>query len=161
MDTDFNTGPILLQRTLDIAPDDDALSMWNKFFQLEVSMLSEMLALVSAGAPGTPQPTLGASYAPLPGVAERQLDWTQPATQLYNQIRAQSWEGVRALIDGQIMLVRRSRVVCALKVSALPGTLLACTAEGMLVQTGEDALMVTEYLSEDQIRRSAFPKKLG
>jgi methionyl-tRNA formyltransferase len=161
MDADFNTGPILVQRTLDIAPHDDSLSMWEAFLKLEVSMLPEMLALVTKEAQGIPQPEDGASYAPLPGAAERQLDWTRPATQLYNQIRALAWEGAHALIDGQTMRVRRARVVCSLKVCASPGTLLACTAEGMLMQTGQDALMVTEYLSEDQIRRFAFPQKPG
>src|SRR5947199_5517629 len=42
MDVDLNTGPILIQRKLDITPDDDALSMWNKFLKLEALMLPEM-----------------------------------------------------------------------------------------------------------------------
>ena len=159
MDTDFNTGPILVQRKLDITPDDDALSMWDKFLKLEVSMLPKMLALVSTGARGVPQPDAGVSYAPSLGADERQLDWTLPATHLHNQIRALAWEGAHALIDGQPMLVRRSRVVDSPKVSALPGTLLACTAEGMLMQTGQDALMITESVPEDQIRRGAFLRK--
>ena len=120
-------------------------------------MLPAMLALAAAGTQGTPQPAIGASYAPSPDATERQLDWTCPATYLHNQIRALAWEGVHALIDGQAMLVRRSRVVDSPKVSATPGTLLACTAEGMLIQTGQDALMITGYVSEDQIRRFAFP----
>ena len=120
-------------------------------------MLPEMLALAAAGTQGTPQPAIGASYAPSPDATERQLDWTCPATYLHNQIRALAWEGVHALIDRQAMLVRRSRVVDSPKVSATPGTLLACTAEGMLIQTGQDALMITGYVSEDQIRRFAFP----
>jgi methionyl-tRNA formyltransferase len=159
MESGFYSGPILLQHELDIAPDDDARSMWGKILKLEVSMLPEMLALVAEGAPGTPQPTTEASDAPLLGPDERQLDWTRPATYLHNQIRALTLEGVQAVIDGQSLLVHRARVVASPKVSASPGTLLACTAEGILMQTGHDALMVTEYLSEDQIRRFAFPKK--
>jgi len=159
MDTDFDTGPILVQHELDITPEDDARSIWDKLLKLEVSMLPEMLALISDGAPGTPQPTTGASYAPSPGVAERQLDWTRPATHLHNQIRALALEGVQTVIDGQAMLVRRARVVASPKVAAAPGILLACTAEGMLMQTGQDALMITEYIYENQIGQFFIPKK--
>jgi methionyl-tRNA formyltransferase len=159
MDSDFNTGSILLQRELTITPDDDALSMWDKFLKLEVSMLPEMLTAVAAGVQGMPQPQIGTSYAPSLGTTEHRLDWIRPATYLHNQIRALSWEGVHALIDGQAMVVRRSRVVDSPNVSALPGTLLACTREGMLMQTGQDALMVTEYIPEDQISKLFLPKK--
>jgi methionyl-tRNA formyltransferase len=158
---DTYSGPILLQQELDITPDDDARSVWSKIIKLELSMLPELLAMVAEGAPGTPQPEEGESLAPVPGREERQLDWTRPATHLHNQIRALSMmEGVRALIDGQAMLVYRSRVVCALKTKAAPGTLLACTAEGMLVQTGQDALMVTKYVYEDQINKFFRSQKL-
>src|SRR5262249_28475843 len=91
------------------------------------------------------------SSAPLLSASERQLDWTRPAQELHNQIRALALEGVRASIDGQAMFVYRSRVVASPQVSAVPGTLLACTSEGMLMQTGQDALMVTQYLYEDQM----------
>lgn len=159
MVSDAYSGPILLQRKLDIASDDDARNVWGKILQLEVSMLPEVLALVAAGFPGTPQPTVEVSYAPMLGASERQLDWTRSATYLHNQIRALALEGVSAQIDGQAMLVYRARVVASPKVSASPGTLLACTTEGMLMQTGLGALMITEYIYQDQISKFFFPTR--
>jgi len=156
---DAYSGPILLQRELEITPDDDASSMWGKILQLEVSMLPEVLALVAEGAPGTPQPEEGPSSAPMLGADQRRLDWRRPATHLHNQIRALALEGVSALIDGQALLVYHARVVASPQVSAWPGTLLACTAEGMLMQTGRDALMVTGYIYEDQVSKFFLPKK--
>src|SRR2546421_12249620 len=38
MDADFNTGPILVQRELALAPGEDARSLWNKLVDLELSM---------------------------------------------------------------------------------------------------------------------------
>jgi len=157
---DAYSGPILLQRELTLAPDDDAKSMWRHILQLEVSMLPEVLTMVAEGVPGTPQSEESESPAPLLGAEQRQLDWTRPAIHLHNQIRALAMEGARTLIDGQGMRVFRSRVVCALKTSAKPGTLLACTAEGMLMQTGEDALMVNEYVYEEQLSKFFFSRKL-
>ena len=159
MEDDSYSGPILLQRELHIGPDDDARSIWGNIMQLELSMLPEVLAMVAEGAPGTPQPEEGESLAPLLSADQRQLDWTRPATHLHNQIRALAMEGAWTQIDGQTMFVYRSRVVCAPKTSALPGTLLACTAEGMLMQTGQDALMVTDYVYEDQISKLFLSQK--
>ena len=157
MDGDFNTGPILVQRKQAIAPNDDIRSLWRKLIELEVSMLPEMLSLVAAGDPGTPQPSAGASYAPPIDPNEYQLDWTRPAHYLYNQVRAFAFLGTRAIIDGQPMLVRQARVF-DVKSSERPGSLLACSSQGVLVQTGQDALLVTEYVSEDEGMSSLFPQ---
>ena len=152
MDADFDAGPILVQRELAIAPDDDAKSLWGKIARLEVSMLPETLAAVVSGALGRPQSITEASYAPLCSAIDRQLDWTRPATHLHNQIRGLAWLGALALIDGQIMLVRSARVVESSHAlaSATPGKLLACSPDGMLIQTGRDALLITEYAGVSQ-----------
>jgi methionyl-tRNA formyltransferase len=159
MQSDAYSGPILLQRKLDIAPDDDSRSVWSNLLRLEVSMLPEVLDMVVAGVPGTRQPTGPVSYAPMIGLSERQLDWTRQASHLHNQIRALAVEGVHTLIDGQEMLIYRSRVVDSPKVAASPGTLLACTTEGMLIQTGRDALMVTQYAYGDRVSVCFIPRK--
>ena len=147
MDADFDTGPILVQRAIEIAPDDDVDTLFPKFLALGLPMLREALALVAAGAPGTPQPTEGASYAPLCTEAERRLDWSRPATQLRNQIRGWGQEGALAEIDGKTVLARRARVLDISPATALsrPGTLLGHSAEGMLVQTGQGALLIEDF----------------
>jgi methionyl-tRNA formyltransferase len=145
MDANFDTGPILVQRSLDIAADDDLRSLWPKLLDLEVSMLPEMLAAVAAGAKGTPQAAVGASYAPFPVENDYRLDWAHPASHLLRRIRGSGWKGAQATIDGQSVTVRRARVVHS--IGAAPGSLLACSTKEMLVQTGEDALLITEYTS--------------
>jgi methionyl-tRNA formyltransferase len=174
MDANFNTGPILVQRELALPPKEDARSLWNELVELEVSMLPEMLEAVISGYEGRPQPLASVSYAPHCGEADYHLDWTRPATYLHNQIRALAWVGAQALIDGQNMRVRSARVVKYGKsprvrasraprrlkapVPAEPGRLLACSSEGILIQTGQDALLVTEYVSIDQIRTYVVPE---
>ena len=158
MDANFDTGPILVQRSLDIAADDDLRSLWPKLLDLEVSMLPEMLAAVAAGAKGTLQASVGASYAPFPVEDDYRLDWVRPASHLLRQIRGSGWKGARATIDGQIVTVRRAHVIHSIGAVA-PGSLLACSTKEMLIQTGEDALLITEYTSGDQIGSGlrAFP----
>ncbi len=147
MDADFDTGPILSQRAFEITPDDDVDSFVHKLAGVAGEMLSEALAKVAAGDPGTPQPTEGASYAPLCTEAERWLDWSRTATELRNQIRGWGQEGAKANVEGRALLARRARVVSlppALE-RAAPGKMLEESSEGLLVRAGQDGLLIEDY----------------
>src|SRR5690349_1477661 len=56
MDADFDTGPILVQQAIEIAPDDDIDSFFPKLLATGGPMVPDMLQAVAAGVPGTPQP---------------------------------------------------------------------------------------------------------
>ena len=147
MEADFDTGPILAQRAIGITPDDDIDSFFPRLFTVGGEMIVEALTKVAAGDPGTPQPTEGASYAPLCTEAERWLDWSRAATQLRNQIRGWGQEGAKASVEGQTLLARRARVVrlsAALELAA-PGKMLEESAEGLLIRAGHDGLLLEDY----------------
>jgi methionyl-tRNA formyltransferase len=144
MDADFDTGNILVQRAIEITPDDDIDSFFPKLLAVGKPMIPEMLQAVAAGLPGTPQPLEEASYAPLCTDAERWLDWTNPAGQLRNQVRGWGSQGALAIIDGQTYLVRRARVVAS-STTAQSGAILDRTDNTFLVQTGEGALLIVDY----------------
>jgi methionyl-tRNA formyltransferase len=144
MDAEFDTGPILMQRSIEIAPDDDVDSLFPKLLAVGGPMIPEMLQAVAAGVPGTPQPVEGASYAPLCTEADRWLDWTRPAAQLRNQVRGWGSQGALASIDGQTYLVSRARAVSS-SATAHPGTILDRADNTFLVQTGEGALLIVDY----------------
>lgn len=147
MEADFDTGPILAQRAIEITPDDDIDSFFPKLFTVGGEMIVETLTKVAAGDPGTPQPTEGASYAPLCTEAERWLDWSRAATALRNQIRGWGQEGAKTTVEGQTLLARRARVVRlspALELAA-PGKLLEESAGGLLIRAGQDGLLLEDY----------------
>jgi methionyl-tRNA formyltransferase len=144
MDAEFDTGPILVQRAVEIAPNDDVDSFFPKLLAIGRPMIPEMLQAVAAGVPGTPQPIEGASYAPLCTDADRWLDWTRPAAQLRNQVRGWGSQGALATIDGLTYLVSKARTV-ACSVSAQPGTIVDRTDNTFLIQTGESTLLIVDY----------------
>lgn len=144
MDPDFDTGPILVQRAVDIAPDDDIDSFFPKLVAVGAPMIAEMLQALAAGIPGTPQPVENASYAPLCTDLERWLDWTRPSEQLRNQIRGWGSQGTLATIDGQTYLVRRARSIAS-HATTRPGAIIHNTGNALLVQTGEDALLIEDF----------------
>lgn len=144
MDEDFDTGPILVQRAIEISPDDDVDSYLIKLSTEGAPMIPEMLLAVASGMPGTPQPIEGTSYAPLRTNAERWLDWARSAAQLHNQVRSWGSQGAMATIDGQIYFVSHTRCVAS-TTSAQPGTVLEYHDTTLLVQTGKNALLIEEF----------------
>ncbi len=72
MDAEFDTGPILVQRAMDISEDDDIDSVFSKLLTLGGPLLPEALAAVAAGVPGRAQSGL----EPLSSAT------TQPGTRL-------------------------------------------------------------------------------
>ena len=112
---------------------------YSQLLTLGGPLLPEALAAVAAGIPGTPQPAEG-SYAPLVTGAERFLDWNRSAVQL----RAWGSQGALARIDGMVYLVRRARVVPTSS-PAQPGKVLERAGARMLVQTGQDALLIEDF----------------
>ena len=137
---------VLVQRAIEIAPDDDIDNFFPKLLAIGQPMIPEMLQAVAAGVSGTPQPSEGASYAPLCTDVERWLDWTRAAAQLRNQVRGWGSQGAMATIDGQTYLVCRACTVAS-TANTQPGALLGRTATTLLVQTGEGALLIENFKS--------------
>jgi len=86
----LDEGPILLQKTCAIGPDETLGQVYfNKLFPLGVDAMLESLDLVKAGAaPRIAQDLSAGSYESWFGKSQAQLDWTQPAREVYNIIRA-------------------------------------------------------------------------
>lgn len=147
MEPDFDTGPILAQRAIEITPEDDIDSFFPKLFAAGAEVIPEALAKVAAGDPGIPQAIEGASYAPLATDKERWLDWSHEAVQLRNQIRGWGMEGAKARVEGRSLIARRARVVNlppALEAEEA-GKLLKDSLSGLLVRAGQDGLLLEDY----------------
>ncbi len=105
---ELDAGPIAAQRAFPIGPDDDAGVVYAKAATLAVELLGEVLPEPSF----EPQPNEGATYAEKIGPADRELDWSRPAAELHNKIRALSPHiGARGEVEGRPVIVWRSRVV--------------------------------------------------
>lgn len=88
-DEGLDTGPILLQREVEIGPDDTAGSLYyEKLYPMGIEMLVESVALVEQGrAPKQPQDESLATYErPCEGRLCR-IDWRRPLAEVYNLIR--------------------------------------------------------------------------
>ncbi len=89
-DDGLDEGPILLQKTCEIGPDETLGDVYfNKLFPMGVEAMIESLDLVREGkAPRIVQNLAEGSYESWFGKKEAELDWTQPVANVYNIVRA-------------------------------------------------------------------------
>lgn len=137
MDAGLDTGDMLLAERLPIAPTDDTGSLHDKLAELGGRLIVE--ALQRSALSRTPQPAEGVSYAAKIDKAEAPLDWCEPAALLERRIRAfQPAPGASALLEGTAIKLWRASVLP--HQDRPPGTVLAASADGVDVATGEGVL---------------------
>ncbi|MCE5334759.1 MAG: hypothetical protein LLG06_09215 [Desulfobacteraceae bacterium] len=88
-DAGIDTGPVLLQKEVEIGSDDTAGSLYfERIFPLGVEALTESVRLVREGAaPRIPQGDAGATYEPPCDDRAAAIDWEIPGRKVYDLIR--------------------------------------------------------------------------
>lgn len=103
MDEGLDTGPILLQWSEPILAGDTAGTLSDRLSELGAQALVQTVAGLERGnIQPTPQNDAEASFAPLLRKEEGQVDWTKPATEIFNRYRGLSpWPGVFSFLGGK------------------------------------------------------------
>ncbi len=139
-DAGIDTGPIILQREIEIGPDDSAGSLYyQRVFPAGVELVLESVALIDAGrAPRIVQDERLASYEPLCRDAHAAVDWTKPAQRVHDLIRGCDPQpgAYTAVGDKRLRLYDSRRVDGA----GAPGTVLAIASDGITIATGSGAV---------------------
>jgi methionyl-tRNA formyltransferase len=139
MDAELDTGPILAQTTVPIEDDDCTIQeVGPKLLSGALGLLPQVLERIEAGDPGDPQPVEGASWAGHFGEDYLEVDWSQPARAIHDQVRAWTFTfGVSGLL-GPIADLNGSRVrLVRTSVVERPGAIR--------VETGDGPLWVVEH----------------
>ncbi len=133
-DAGWDTGPLLLQREVEIGADDTTGSLYyDKLYPLGIEMILESVRLVREGkAPRTAQDESQATYEK---PAEDQLvriDWRRPAQQVYNLIRGcDPSPGAWTRLEGSKVRVTDAR----LRAGVSPGA-------GVVASVGDDGVLI-------------------
>ena len=110
----LDTGPILLQRTIEIGPDQTAADLFPVLANAGAPLVVETLAGLADGTlQPQPQNHEGATYAPLLDREDGRMDFAaRSATELHNRWRGfQSWHGAFTALHGKKLIVHRMAVV--------------------------------------------------
>lgn len=140
-----DTGPVLLQREEPIRPDDTAGDLSARLARLGAQMLVEAVALIETGrAVFVPQDDSLATYAPMLKPEDALLDWSWPAEAVRNRVRAMNPKpGAVAVARGRDLKVWMASVVDG-DPNAEPGTVVAVSKEGLVVQAADRAVLLEE-----------------
>ena len=153
MDEELDTGDILLQRSVEILPNDTGGSLHDRLAQIAPDALLESLRLVAAGnAPRIAQDTARATYAPKLKREHGQIDWSESAEAIERKIRAYNpWPGAFMKVDHQNLKVFSASVV---DLNGQPGEVLRSDKD-LIVAAGKGALSLTEVQLEGKRRMTA------
>lgn len=142
MERGLDTGPVLLEQRLDIAPDETGGQLHDRLSEAGARVLADGLGLLRAGmAPvPRPQPEEGVTYAHKLDKAEARLDWARPAVELANTVRAfNPWPVAEAMLAGERVRIHQAAALAQAH-EAEPGTVLAAGRDGIDIACGEGAL---------------------
>ena len=151
MDSGLDTGPVILQRTCPILPEDTSASLHGRLATLAGQGLLDALdVLVREGRLNSvPQDSSRSNYATKITRAEAAIDWHQSAVKIARQIRAFNPKPVsHTEFTGWPMRIwqAESRDSTAYRRSggSKPGDIIACTRAGIDVVTGQGILRILQ-----------------
>jgi len=158
MDEGLDTGDILLQRRIDILPNDTGETLHDRLAQVSPESLLEALDLLASGsAPRTVQDSALATYAPKLKREDGQIDWSEPADVIERKIRAfNPWPGAFTKIAMEPDAWRNLKIFAAAIVDLCgkPGEILRRDNE-LIVAAGKGALSLGEVQLEGKRRMNA------
>ncbi len=162
VDPGIDTGPLLLQKTAQIGPDDTAGSLYyNALFPLGVEAVLESVQLIAAGtAPRLPQDESRASYDPLCRDEHAAVDWSRPVRDVYNLVRGcDPQPGAYTTYVGEKLRLYDARAVSG---TFHPGVVEAVSTEGLLIGAMGGAVRVKRVRFGDRkVDAAAFAAEHG
>lgn len=166
LDEGVDSGPILLQEPIPIAPDETARSLYAKQTAALARMLPTAVQLVRTGqAPRIEQDHRLATYCAKRTPEDGRIDWLQPAFHILRLIRAvgEPYPGAfttseqRQLIINSAQLFEESR-----RYIGLPGQVQCHTSAGFVVRCGDgNCIHVTKWRPEGGLEKPRVHSKLG
>jgi methionyl-tRNA formyltransferase len=145
LDAGTDTGDIIDQQPVPIAPDDTCATVYARVGEAGADMLRRHLrALLDGTAPRRPQGPADGPPRPKRTPAMGITDWNRPAAALHDWIRALTWPYPGAftfLAERKVMLWASARP--GSRAAGKAGEVLGSDADGVLVGTADDAVLLT------------------
>jgi len=152
VDEGLDTGDVMLQTRIEIAPDETGESLHDRLAEIAPGALKEALSQLQAGtAPRIPQNSSAATYASKLEREHGRIDWSEPATLIERKIRAfNPWPGAFAILRDEAGTDRKLKVFRASVVDS-------CSADpaNLVIPTKQGAIRLEEVQLEGKRRMSA------
>ena len=162
-DRGVDTGPILLQKEVEISPDDTVGSLYfEKLFPVGIEALVDGIELIKKGiAPRIPQDESQATYEGLCTEKDAIINWSAPIDRVYNLIRGTNPQpGAITYFHGKTLKIFDAKPIYDI-VGGLPGQIVNSSAEGFVVSLKRGAILVTKVQmnKSSKIEATEFAKQ--
>ncbi len=151
----LDEGEILLQKHIDIGPDDTLGSVYfDKIFPLGIAATLEAIELVKGGnPPRIVQDESLATYESWCRAADAEIDWSKSMDEVYNLIRGTNPQpGAWTKHDGNALKI----FDCAkVEATGAPGEVTSLSDAGITVATGGGGILVKRVKPHDDKKISA------
>jgi methionyl-tRNA formyltransferase len=142
-------GDIVAQTAIPITPEDTAFTLFAKMTAAAGPLFRETYPRLRSGqADRLVQDHAQASYFGGRRPADGKIDWRQPATAVYNLMRAVThpYPGAFTDLAGRKLYIWNGRALAAASAAPdAPGRITAAIpGEGLLVATGDDHFLITQ-----------------
>jgi methionyl-tRNA formyltransferase len=156
IDEGMDTGPILLQRRVEIEPGETAELLAPRLAETGAELLVRTLDELESGTlKGRPQPADGANTTPMLRRNFAKVDWSMPARQLVNRLRGFTpWPGLYTTFrDGRLKIHGLEEVKPPPSGKEKPGSVISAEPQGVVVRCGKGtAARITEVQREGRRR---------
>jgi methionyl-tRNA formyltransferase len=157
VDKGIDTGPILLQKEIDISPDDTTGSLYfNSLFPLGIEAIVEALDLIKSGkAPKISQDDALATYEPPCDDTAAAIDWSKSASDLYNLVRGcDPQPGAYSTLKGEKIRFYKASLIEATEETS-PGQVISIGVGEVVVALNGGALKVGKMKGEQGAKLAA------
>ena len=158
----LDTGPILLQQTVEIGPDETSVDLFETLAHTGAPLVVETLAGLAAGTiQPQPQNHSFATFAPLLDREDGRMDFARrTAHETYNRWRGfQPWPGAFTTLDGKKLIVHRMAPVETADISsaasAEPGQIHTANGQLFVACAAESWIQMLEVQLEGKKRLSS------
>lgn len=155
LDEGQDTGPILLQETVEIDPRETAVELSPRLAMIGANLLVKTLDEMEKGSlEPRPQSEDGVTETPMLRREFALVDWSRPARMLVNRLRGFTpWPGLYTNFRKDRLKIFGLEVAEMLPGSEVPGHVLSVDGTGIVVRCGKQtAVRITEVQREGRRR---------
>lgn len=152
MDEGLDTGDMLSTITIAIAPEHTASTLHDRLAKMGAELLLKTIPdYISGRIKPIPQPSIGATYARKIKKEDGRIDWTRPAHEIWNMVRALApWPGAFTFVrvGDRSKLLKLWNATEEVNLTGAAGTVISGEKAGIIVACGNGSLRITSLQIE-------------